>query len=153
MSVYQYYGHNGINADERKVAVGKCIELIKEHASRTKYIAVRGYSGLVVGTLIADKLDLHMLFVRKPKDVEDWGHGSEIGSPHTIDPDLDYAGYLKSIHYVIVDDIISSGRTVGTIVNKIKEHLPNAVCLGAVTYNNGLWVPQDTVFRHAGVYK
>lgn len=91
-------------------------------------IAFRGMSGALVAPPLALSLRKELIVVRKPSDL---ASGS----------DATHSGYLvegcKSCKkYVIVDDLIISGRTTCSIYRAIKNFAPNAECIGAILYSN-----------------
>jgi adenine/guanine phosphoribosyltransferase-like PRPP-binding protein len=71
-------------------------------------IAVRGISGMTVGSIVSYLLDKPLIIVRKGKPVE------PCHSSYTVESSID------SGTYIIIDDLISSENTIKTIVDEIK---------------------------------
>lgn len=67
-------------------------------------IAVTGFSGISVGSILADRLGKALLFVRKGRNEED------THSHHDLEGPLDWTP--KPARYVVVDDFIAGGETV-----------------------------------------
>lgn len=88
-------------------------------------IAFTGMSGALVAPRVASLLDLPMLMVRKAYD------GSH--------SDYEVEGFVESQCYIIVDDFVCTGTTVGIICKRIaaaQRFLPErALCAGTVQYN------------------
>lgn len=85
-------------------------------------IAFRGLSGALIAPAIAMRLNKTLIAVRKPIEIS--GNRDATHSPHLVEGDR------AAKTYVIVDDLVSSGRTVLAIVRAIKEFAPHAVCAG-----------------------
>lgn len=82
-------------------------------------IAVRGMSGITIGSMLADRMKKELILVRKDED--NLNH-----SPQRVE----MANSVKS--YIIVDDLTGSGTTVGTIHAKLKAQ--GLVCRGIYLY-------------------
>lgn len=82
-------------------------------------IACCGTSGLLVVPQIAELLDKHIVIVRKRDDRSYSDFGIEGVAPY---------------RYIIIDDLICSGKTVQHIQNTIKEEHPRATCVGVYCY-------------------
>jgi hypothetical protein len=118
-------------AGNLKKIVNYTIEALQPHKDNFDTIAVRGVSGVLVGSAVAIALNKHLIVVRKEEDDSHSGVTCE--------------GHLTARRYVIVDDFISSGRTVKTIAteiarwqnfhrNTLNEIYPNAICYGGAMY-------------------
>lgn len=94
----------------RKETVKKAVETIKENIPLKSFdtIAVRGISGVLLGSPLAIKLNKNLCVVRK----SDGSHSS-----NKIESGLTCQG-----RYLIVDDLIETGATVKAIVSGIKEN-------------------------------
>lgn len=79
-------------------------------------IAFRGSSGCALAYPVGAALEIPLIYVRKP---EECSHGR---------PQEGFDGAVRT--YIIIDDFISTGKTVRTIM----ETLQPAQCLGIVTY-------------------
>jgi adenine/guanine phosphoribosyltransferase-like PRPP-binding protein len=86
-------------------------------------LAFSGYSGAFVAAPLSLALKKPMVMVRK---VGEATHG--IYPYRVIGPTV-----VRS--YVIVDDLIDSGRTVTNILEAMKEAYPTAECRGVFLYN------------------
>ncbi len=84
-------------------------------------IAFRGMSGALIAPIIAYKKKKNLLLVRKPRD---GGHSGRM-----------VEGDRRSRRYIIIDDFISGGETVRTIVKRVKQFAPQAKCVGVYLYN------------------
>jgi hypothetical protein len=111
--------------------VNYTIEALQPHKDNFDTIAVRGVSGILVGSAVAIALNKHLIVVRKEGDDSHSGVTCE--------------GHLTARRYVIVDDFVSSGKTVNTITteiaqwqnlhrNTLNEIYPNAICYGGAMY-------------------
>ena len=83
-------------------------------------IAVRGLSGTLIAPVLALKLKKTLLVVRK---------GEDCHSSQTVEGDY------GARSYVIVDDFVSSGRTVRAITEELAAAIPAAVCVGFQGYS------------------
>jgi orotate phosphoribosyltransferase len=86
---------------QRKRILRKAVKLVKDLNLDFDTVAVRGVSGLLWGSLVANKLNKHLVVSRKPND-----------SSHSA---FRVEGKLPSNGWIIVDDFICSGATVETI--------------------------------------
>ena len=82
-------------------------DAIKTKTPNAKCVVVCGMSGAVIGAVVSTLTDLPMVIVRKQKeDTHSWyreqGNSSAIGNGN----------------YVIIDDLIDSGKTVDWIVER-----------------------------------
>lgn len=86
-------------------------------------VVFRGASGCLIGPAVADKLGKHMLYIRKDKEYED-SHSSHMCEGHT-----------RLQRYIIVDDFISSGYTVDSIIKAVEVKNSKAVCVTIALYS------------------
>jgi adenine/guanine phosphoribosyltransferase-like PRPP-binding protein len=93
------------------------------HTREFDTIAVSGITGMLVGPWLAELLHKSLAIVRKP------------GDTHSHGPASDVEGYIGS-RYIIVDDHISSGRTVIQIQRKIAAVKPSALYVGSYMYDD-----------------
>lgn len=86
-----------------------------------------GISGLIVVPQVAELLKKNIVIVRKSTD-------------------NCYSDFLiegaPPFRYVIVDDLVCSGKTIRHIMNSIKEEIPRSVCLGVYCY-----MPEESAYR------
>jgi adenine/guanine phosphoribosyltransferase-like PRPP-binding protein len=140
--------HNKID-DFRKTADGKYIQgcehtcQVLNHKNRNKVIITAvcdlrkvesfdsivccGISGLLVAPQIAEILNKHLVVVRKENDKCYSDFGIEGVAPY---------------RYIIIDDLICSGKTVRHIKNTIKDEHPRAICVGVYCY-----LPDESAYR------
>lgn len=90
----------------------------------------RGMSGVCMGNVIAYALGRPFAIVRKDEDIESSHSWMRVEYPRVS------AFETIAWRYVIVDDFISSGATVRTIVTEMKEHCPKAQCVGVFVYDS-----------------
>lgn len=83
-------------------------------------IAFTGMSGALFAPIVAYKLHKEIVAIRKPRD------GSH--------SDYDTEGYLHASKYIIIDDFVSSGRTVKRIIKEMLKFAPAAQLVGIYTY-------------------
>lgn len=92
-------------------------------------IAFTGMSGAIMAPMIAARLGVPLILVRKPFDNSHSGRRVE--------------GAYDADTYLIVDDFISSGDTVRNIVQEILAVNAKARCVGVYSYRyNNLYTPE-----------
>jgi orotate phosphoribosyltransferase-like protein len=131
--------------DEHRLVDGGIIQgaehtsLVLNHKQRNKYIikavcdlrkisddfdsvSCCGTSGLLVVPQISELLNKNILIVRKP-------HNEKLReySEFTLEG-------VAPKRYVIIDDLICSGKTIRYIMKEIKEEHPHAICVGVYCY-------------------
>lgn len=100
-------------------------------------IAYRGNSGALVAPAVAARMGKRLIMSRKP------GENSH-SSSHIEGPKW-------ALRYVIVDDFVSTGRTINTIVDDVAGGLNvGSVCVGLVEYTK-LPFYDTTPFRGCGM--
>jgi orotate phosphoribosyltransferase-like protein len=134
-----------MNIDEHRLVDGGIIQgaehtsLVLNHKQRNKYIikavcdlrkisddfdsvSCCGTSGLLVVPQISELLNKNILIVRKP-------HNEKLReySEFTLEG-------VAPKRYVIIDDLICSGKTIRYIMKEIKEEHPHAICVGVYCY-------------------
>jgi len=95
-------------------------------------IAVTGFSGVIVGTIIARSCNIPMICIRKdgekPASYQQTVKVAHFRESTTFE-------YKNEIKYFIIDDLISSGGTVKHIMNTINLNFDKqATCLGILLY-------------------
>jgi orotate phosphoribosyltransferase len=99
------------------------LRAIEKHYPQFRFeaIAFRGMSGALIAPMVAEAMNKQLILVRK---------GESSHSDHEVE------GYRIALdtHYIILDDLISSGETVKVIVEKIHEHAPSLKCVGSFEY-------------------
>lgn len=108
-----------------KKIVAKLSKHILDSGIKFQAIAVRGFSSSFVAAPIAAHLKKNLIIVRKSMK----GHHSH----------MKIEGYQaptgRRLHYIIVDDFISTGKTVATIIKDIHDIWnPKAFCTGVFLY-------------------
>jgi hypothetical protein len=98
--VFDYEALPGLVDDSMKV--------LRQLKRRLKFntIAVSGHSGLILGALVAQKLKMPLLAVRKPGDT-------------CLDTRKVNGTRLKNCRYLVLDDLIDTGSTFKRIVTEI----------------------------------
>jgi adenine/guanine phosphoribosyltransferase-like PRPP-binding protein len=122
--------------------VGKAIEtadiLLQKYQFDT--IAFTGMSGAAMAYILAYKLGLQLLCVRKKTD------GSHFHRSYQFrDTGLVCEGNLGSKRYLIVDDFISTGNTIKYIVESVYTEAPFAKCVAMLMYAQSM----GRSFQHA----
>lgn len=116
------YLHNVMRPEKLKATADKCTAVLAKYEYDA--IAFRGMSGALIAPVLSFLTGKPLLMVRKPKSVED-GH-----SFYRVE------GYSAAKHYVIVDDLISSGDTIRQIKSLVRSNFPEAECIGILLYND-----------------
>ena len=107
--------------------------LIRTSAIDFDAIAFCGHSGALLVPTVATNLGVGMLMVRK-----------SIQGCHSIHP---VEGFSKTEKYIIIDDLIDTGKTIDRIQRRIKNHINNkAKCVGIFLY--GDWRRVKTAGMH-----
>lgn len=85
-------------------------------------IAVRGNSGLLLGSILAYKWNKDIIIIRK---TEEASHGTGV------------EGWGINQNILIVDDFIESGNTVRTVCDKVLNHCDSPTIVGIILYSGG----------------
>ena len=114
--------HTGLllNHKVRNKIVMECVGRLRSIEALDS-IVVCGTSGLLVGPQVSEILNLNLVIVRKP---------NETSSSYS---DFDVEGTHPS-RYIILDDLICSGKTVRNILRAINSEYYRVECLGAYFY-------------------
>lgn len=112
-----------------KKVINALFEELKPFKRKFDTIVFTGSSGCMIGPALATKLDKQMLLVRKECD---GSHSSYLCE-----------GYYELVNYVIVDDLVCTGRTIERLVKQVSDNcdiktqrkntLPTK-CVGVITY-------------------
>lgn len=115
---------------ERTIAINKAVKrlryLQKHKRLDFEAIAFCGASGSLLAPSIADRLDKDLIFIRK-----------NLKNTHSI-----YKcegcndAYLK---YIIIDDLISSEKTITRIMRAVKKFMIQPKCQGIYLYSSQTW--------------
>lgn len=106
-----------LNHKERNKIVMEAVKALKKYSFDS--IACCGASGLLVVPQIAEILDKHIVLVRKPSDKR-----------YSV---FEMEGVVPN-NYIIVDDLVCSGRTIRLIKNTIRNECSLSNCIGAYFY-------------------
>lgn len=87
-------------------------------------IAFSGMSGAAIAFILSHQMRIPILCVRKSGD-----------SSHFVNPNRLLEGNLGVRKYLIVDDFISSGRTVKYIMDTISNEVYDAKCVAMLMYS------------------
>lgn len=90
-------------------------------------IAFRGISGALTAPILAYKLHKTLIAVRKPTEDNHSGMLVE--------------GDKGARRYIVVDEIVASGNTVCTIVEKVRQFAPEAQFIGCWVMNYDEFLP------------
>lgn len=103
------YLHNVLDVTRLPKTIDAIVETIRKSRIDFDAIAFRGMSGALIAPSIAVKLHKALIMVRKEKE---FSH-----SPYTVE------GYHSSypFKYIIIDDLICSGETIRTIIDKLTK--------------------------------
>lgn len=104
--VYSGYMTRAFRPDIFSKIIVESLRVLRPHAKKFDAIAFRGFSGSLVGPILAFSLKKKMIIVRKESEPS---HGSAIEG-------------AKCDRYIIVDDFVAGGNTVRTIIAKVKSH-------------------------------
>jgi adenine/guanine phosphoribosyltransferase-like PRPP-binding protein len=111
------YLMNVLDSTMRETRIEQAVEDLREHEPFFDTIAVRGASGLILGSIIAHRLNKQLAFCRK---VGENSHSScLVEGP-------------REPTFVIIDDMICSGTTIRVIARQVKEAL-RGKCYGIYT--------------------
>jgi orotate phosphoribosyltransferase-like protein len=116
--------------DDLARVVDLTVDKLKKHAHEFDTIVVCGLSGVVVGSPVALRLCKPLVIIRKADDTNIHHCGGQIVNPYRLE---------RSRRYLILDDFISSGRTVKYIHDRVTLALKHALdgqpkCVGACLY-------------------
>lgn len=125
------YLHAALDPIKLPKLIKLCVSIVSKLKPDT--IVVRGLSGTLVGLPLALRLKVHFAFVRKGNDTSHSLSGIE--------------GPRELGRFVIIDDFVSSGGTLGAIMKAVEDHddevgsnrlvapLPRSTVVGVVLYN------------------
>jgi len=122
-----------LNLGSKKLSTAIARTLLAIQKSRVDFdaIAVRGVSGLLVGPAVAVALNKHLIVVRKTHDT------AMNGSSHSYNQ---VEGCCKkNCRYIIIDDFISTGETIGKVKEMVEDFNETAILVGVVLYKNSIY--------------
>ena len=99
-------------------------------------LAFSGMSGALVAPILAHLMEKEIIMVRIP------------GTPgcHSVYP---VEGFRGSKRYVIVDDLVCTGKTCTRIIRGIRLFAPKAELIGLMLYNSFFHSPEYNSFFHS----
>lgn len=119
--MHAHYLQRSIEAESRKDSIERGKSFLKTKGIKDcDTIAVRGVSGITIGSVVAYLRKKGLAVVRK--DLANNHSGNRVESPDDVSK------------YVIVDDFVSSGETVYRIVAAMKRAHPTSECIGIYLY-------------------
>ena len=104
-----------LNPKIRNKIILQCVDVLRSYSDNFDSIACCGISGLLVVPQISELLKKNIIVVRKKNDKR--------YSP------FQYEGVVPK-KYVIIDDLICSGKTVKHIIKTISDDCVRAECIG-----------------------
>ena len=111
------------NISARNKIVKRITKLIREsELKQAEFIAVSGISGLVIGSIVAQKLEKQLVVIRKRGEITHSGHVVEgINLAHT--------------KYIIIDDLCDTGTTLNWIRDNLEINSKLTLyCVGLILY-------------------
>lgn len=122
--------------EKRKDIISKLARKINSSKLEFDTIAFTGVSGALIGPALADKLNKKMIIVRK-KETKTHAYRKAEGF-------YKFSTSHKEVKYIIIDDVIDSGKTIVTIIQRIDKvsmlgktnGLKNNCCVGIFLYND-----------------
>jgi len=107
---------------QSRTNIDKAIDAMAEQGISFNAVVVRGMSGALMATYVAEKYGVSIIIVRKEEEV---AHGEPIEG-----------GWQYGSPYLILDDFVSSGETIGIIKSAMDRECRNAECVGVLLYSN-----------------
>lgn len=124
---YAHYLRPLLGGEEASKHVSKFVKFIKESKVEFDYIVVRGLSGVLMGTLVAVRMKKKLVIIRKETE---GSHGFAVEA-------YGRWGDTMKGSFIIIDDLIDSGKTIETIFREIKEY--HISCSGVFFYYRRLY--------------
>lgn len=116
-----------LNHKERNRIIIKAVCDLRKIADTFDSIACCGVSGLLVAPQVCEILNKNLVIIRKQNEKRYSDFCVEGANPG---------------RYVILDDLVCSGKTIKHIMYSIKEENTRSLCVGAYFY-----LPKDCVYR------
>ena len=132
---HAWYLTAALRPEQARLAVERVIRRIRRMDS-VDAIAFRGMSGALIAPAVSIRLGIPLIMVRKE---------AKTHSAHSVE------GYALAKRYVIVDDLVASGKTVIAICEAIEGFAPDARCAGVITYNTARPTKDDIRNDNASV--
>ena len=127
MATHASWFDNVMDLDKRKQTIAKALKTLRAFRKRVNFdaIAFRGMSGAILAPILADRLNVKLLVVRKEEE-----------KTHS---DFYVEGSDTPEKYVIVDDFVSSGDTIRITVRDIADNFPQAKFVGLYLYQSNVY--------------
>lgn len=114
--------------------VNEFVKLLRKRKNVNAIVA-SGVSGITFASAMAYKMKLPLVVVRKKRE-KTYSHAETM-----------IEGGFNGMQYIIVDDLISSGATMGYIANMIHEKHDYVICRGYMLYNSTN-TSKDSPYHH-----
>jgi orotate phosphoribosyltransferase len=123
-----YLGAIFANPERRKAEVDFAVKKLRRHKHKFDAIVATGVSGVTFGAMVAARLGIQLVVVRKTK--------RDCHSTTMCE------GLLScgEVRYLFVDDLISSGSTAKRVMEEVDCQNPRARCVGWYMY----YMPDQT---------
>lgn len=128
---HNYYSTDVYTPANLRTRVKTAARVMRRFHKKTPFdaIAFRGSSGAALAFPLSVELEMPVIYVRKDSEYTD-SHGKKVEGP-----DTDVA------RYVIVDDLIATGKTVHAIIDVIRaisDGAPSPQCVGIFLYSTSV---------------
>lgn len=129
--VHASYLSNVLDPSKREGVISDLVVCMLQEQSkglRFQAVAFTGISGALVAPVVADRVRVGLIAVRKYEKSHSYLQVEGLGEP-TVQ------------HYVIVDDCICSGVTISNILNSISKTkgFESCICRGIFLYNQSCY--------------
>lgn len=117
---------------------------IKRRTLGADIVVVRGLSGILVASAMSTMFNTPFAVVRKDAEMN---HGRRVEIVEEKEDNGDYRA-IEYKSWVIIDDLICSGRTVNTILSTIYNRRCTILgsCVGIILYYRG--IPATSTYRY-----
>lgn len=113
---------DALSAKNLQSYIARMVDLLFTHSHEFDAIAFRGVSGALIAPSVAATLGKELLLVRKPNE-----------RAHTYSKVEGVKGEAQ--RYIILDDFISAGSTVNSILEAVREFDSGHKCVAIALYN------------------
>jgi adenine/guanine phosphoribosyltransferase-like PRPP-binding protein len=120
------------------------------------HVAFSGYSGALVAPQVAKRLDKQILVIRKPDENCHSSANLEFVwiTPKTTYKRNIYTQTWSLLRYVIIDDFISSGKTIRRIRKTIQQtYRGKTRCVGVIIYHPDWGGSNDSNIKQYWIYQ
>ena len=112
-----------LDPEKHTKKIREIVKSIGESQIEFDFIAIRGMSGAIVAGPVSLRVKKPIVIIRKNEK----SHGYPIENPLSL--------LIEGKKYIILDDGIGTGETIGVIVNKLNDRYHNNVtCVGIFLY-------------------